>query len=85
MECWGDQPAGPIPYTKFLQLSVGDRKACAVNWQGHAYCFGSDEIATEPDGVFDEVAVGGRHACARRSDGTVACWGRDDYGQASPP
>ncbi|MCB9592203.1 MAG: hypothetical protein H6719_05685 [Sandaracinaceae bacterium] len=74
------------------RLVARDNDLCAIDTEGHLYCFGGDlgrRCATPrcgaglvealPDVI--DVAFGLNHACAVRADGHVACWGSGESGQ----
>lgn len=73
--------AACVPEGNFLEISVGDGRACAIDESGEVACWGGSDAWTEaqaggpPAGPLKGVSVGDSHACALRSDGTATCWG----------
>lgn len=80
-----------------VQLSLGDRHACALIKGGTVRCWGDDTqgqlgdgtrtpsgTATMVSGITSgatAVAAGGMHTCAVVTGGGVQCWGNDQSGQ----
>jgi hypothetical protein len=108
--CWGDNRAGqlgvgsgaelvvhptrvPAP-TRFAELAAGGLHTCALDVNGRAYCWGSNETGAlgvvsqdarsvpspvATDQRFAAITTTGAHSCALTRDGTAVCWGRDPY------
>ena len=76
--CWGsgsvvtDRPEG-----SFVQISLGDKMACAIPTSGNLQCWGSSfhDADIAPSDSFTEVSVGGEHACGILTSGETDCWG----------
>jgi Alpha-tubulin suppressor and related RCC1 domain-containing proteins len=79
----------------FVSVSAGDRSACGISSDQHAYCWGSNDAGELGNGktngpapslvtsvlTFKQIDVGGSHACGIASDNAAYCWGRDLFGQ----
>lgn len=67
------------PQGDFVEISVGDGRACAVSASEGLVCWGGrDEWADAqtPEGeALHHIAVGDGHACALTGDGYARCWG----------
>lgn len=78
------------------QVSVGYDHICAVDTQGHVYCWGNNEhgelgigradsvhrtpVIVHSDKHFTQVTAGWNHTCAVRQEGEIYCWGRSRFG-----
>lgn len=78
LACIGDAPQG-APTGTFLDVSVGDRHACAVRESGAVVCWGDDaggQVSGAPiTGVYSQVVAGDRMSCAAGT-GRAVCWGQ---------
>ncbi len=88
--CWGDNTLGlsTPPLGTFINVSAGNRHACAVKTGGgdNAVCWGEDTSGdTQPplSTTFAQVAAGYYHTCGVKSGGSLACWGDDIYNQVT--
>jgi alpha-tubulin suppressor-like RCC1 family protein len=77
---------------RFTSISAGPAHTCAVDTQGHAWCWGEGRNGALGNGIlavqrwpqrvqteerFAEVGVGGTFSCARTGGGVVYCWGAE--------
>ena len=74
------QQAAPL---RFVSLSLGAGRTCALTAGGDAYCWGRTE-SSQPDRVpgrvtgglhFSAISVGGEAVCGIAGTGTAYCWG----------
>lgn len=66
--------------TGFVQVSVGEDRACAISSNNEVVCWGANDTKTPDENEgFVEVAVGGRATCGRKTTNDVRCWGLDGY------
>jgi alpha-tubulin suppressor-like RCC1 family protein len=106
--CWGDNryqqthPGSDEERVTYHRVSVpgtpqkifaGEKLSCAINTDGHAYCWGVLDFAessAEPirltmDRRFHAIAIGADHACAieavDNTEGPVWCWGQNSFQQ----
>ena len=74
--------------TAFVQVTVGENHACALQDDGRAVCWGEanqDQLSV-PNGVrFQQIAAGSRFTCGIRLDGGITCWGENDRQQIDAP
>ena len=110
LACWGSNGNGQlgrgtvggtsgIPGTvsgggTFVDVSVGDAYACAIDAAGAAFCWGRNSYgqlgssggstaiprAVQGDLTFTSISAGARHACGVTAQGTVNCWGSNVFG-----
>src|SRR5690606_38679705 len=81
---------------RFRSLSVGWDHACALDAEGRAWCWGSNDDGRLGDGSvsdhgapvlvdsekrFTAISAGGAHSCGVTGDGEGYCWGRNATGQ----
>jgi alpha-tubulin suppressor-like RCC1 family protein len=81
---------------RFRSLSVGWDHACALDAEGRAWCWGSNDDGRLGDGSdsdqaspvlvagdlrFTAISAGGAHSCGATADGAGYCWGRNASGQ----
>jgi len=112
VKCWGRGGAGqlgngatadsddPVEVAgltaEVLEISAGDRHACARLGDGTTWCWGDNRERQLGDGTLDaqkespsslgvigatQLELGKTHSCARRASGTVLCWGENAQGQ----
>jgi alpha-tubulin suppressor-like RCC1 family protein len=110
--CWGSNARGqagvsarhssvtvPVPVPgghAFSAIAAGERHTCALDQDGRAWCWGSNDSGQLGDGGADDrdgprlvaierplsrIAPGAAHTCATDRSGGVWCWGRNDHGQ----
>lgn len=68
----------------YIDLSIADNNACAINSDNKIYCWGSgyDELTLVSDShKYTAIEVGANHSCALASTGNLYCWGSNHYGQ----
>ena len=92
MTCWTFTTA---PTTNVAQLAIGSQFACAIESNGHAFCFDNQpndpSVVQPPAGSsFVEVTVGDsgqgtERACGILVDGSVVCWGSAGDTFVRPP
>lgn len=82
--------------TSYAVVSAGGEHTCALDRDGHAFCWGRGENGELGDGRvassampvpvsgerrYSAIAVGRHHSCAVSTDGVAYCWGWNRYGQ----
>ena len=81
ISCDGGIP-GPLvpPDDRFVQISVGETRACGITVDGEVLCFGPrtyEQRQESFDGVrFVQAGVANDGGCNLREDGGLRCWGR---------
>ena len=77
MVCWDaegswDQPGGP-----FISVGTGEDHYCAIDVNGSATCWGSNDLGPveAPGGTFVSINAGDYTTCGIRPDGSLVCWG----------
>ena len=91
-ECRWPETRTPQPVLggPYVQLSAGDRHACAITAPGAIYCWGDRSGAgggwNRPERItgLDPavlVAAGGEHTCVLDAAGAAFCWGGNRWGQ----
>lgn len=92
-----DRLLGPDQVPAFEAVTAGDFHVCALDGEGAAWCWGSNDrgqlgtggtggVAPSPVRVvgghrFVDLAAGGAHTCGVRGDGRTLCWGAGGSGQ----
>ncbi|HSM04667.1 MAG TPA: cytochrome c peroxidase [Longimicrobiales bacterium] len=111
--CWGANDAGQVgtgapssgsavpvavaPERRFVDVTAGARHTCAVDADGVAWCWGSNErgqlgrsllvVASPVPEVVEgppalrAVGAGDRHTCAATRELVAWCWGDNSFGQ----
>lgn len=92
LSCWGLNTGGPasavpVPVPgKWTSLTMDDRRTCALDTDGRAYCWSADadegpEPAQVGSGTFTRLYLGGDTGCGLASSGDAWCWGPGTDGQ----
>ncbi len=83
------QVAGSAGKVAFVDVSVGEERACALTDKGVLWCWGSEITVDGQDakslpGSFSQVALGfAGTICAVKTDGTLWCWKNDAVANAT--
>jgi alpha-tubulin suppressor-like RCC1 family protein len=81
---WINWYLGIIVPVQLHGVSTRSDRACALDANGAAYCWGggSSIVSPVPGGhTFRAIAVGANHACAIGTDNIIYCWGDGSQGQ----
>ncbi|MEQ9398639.1 MAG: hypothetical protein RJQ04_05675 [Longimicrobiales bacterium] len=114
--CWGERadgrlgsdpsrgvPSRPVAVTtdrRFARISVGEQHTCALEPDGSAWCWGSNQtgqlgrqspslssvpLAVSGGLAFRDIRAGGSHTCALSFDDRLLCWGGSTQSRAFEP
>ncbi len=89
-------PAAIVGGLVFKEVRAGISHSCGLTSDGHAYCWGQNDLGALGNGnrtgsttpvavagghIFTEIKVGYRHSCALNSAGVAFCWGENVHAQ----
>ena len=78
----------PRGAARFVEVSVGENHACALQVSGDVDCWGANDdgqLDVPDNAQFRQIAAGYRFTCGLQVNGSIACWGRNSHGQVDAP